>query len=52
SPTLDKNIALALLPPDLPFGGEVQVSVRGALPAARIVALPFVARTTTAAIRD
>lgn len=46
SPTLEQNIALALLPRDLPAHCEVQVSIRGALHPARLCALPFVARTT------
>ena len=46
SPALERNIALALLPRDLPMGSVVQVVVRGAAHAARIVELPFVARST------
>jgi aminomethyltransferase len=46
SPTLETNIALALLPADLPNGEEVQVVIRGANHAAKIVPLPFVPRTT------
>lgn len=46
SPTLEANIALAFLPADLPLDSEVQVLIRGAAHPAKIVALPFVARTT------
>jgi aminomethyltransferase len=46
SPTLETNIALALLPADLPNGTEVQIVIRGANHAAKIVPLPFVPRTT------
>ena len=46
SPTLDQNIALALLPSHLPMGSEVEVSIRGASHPAQIVALPFVPRST------
>ena len=46
SPTLERNIALALLPRDLPLGAKVQVVVRGGAHPAHIVALPFVARST------
>lgn len=46
SPTLGTNIALALLPRDLPLECDVEVMIRGALHPARIAALPFVARTT------
>lgn len=46
SPTLDSNIALALISADLPLGSEVEISIRGALHKAEIVALPFVPRTT------
>jgi aminomethyltransferase len=49
SPTLDSNIALALISADLPLGGEVEISMRGALHKAEIVALPFVPRTTKTA---
>jgi aminomethyltransferase len=51
SPTLETNIALALLPADLPNGTEVQVVIRGANHAAKIVPLPFVPRTTKKATR-
>ena len=46
SPTIDKNIALALLPRDLPLGSEVDVQIRGTAHPAQIVALPFVPRST------
>ncbi|RYG73332.1 glycine cleavage system aminomethyltransferase GcvT [bacterium] len=46
SPTLEANIALALISADLPLGGEVEISIRGTLHMAQIVALPFVPRTT------
>ncbi len=46
SPTLERNIALALVPRDLAPNSEVHVSIRGTLHPARITALPFVARTT------
>lgn len=46
SPTLGTNIALALLPRDLPLECDVEVMIRGVLHPARIAALPFVARTT------
>ena len=46
SPTLETNIALALLPANLPNGTEVQVIIRNANHAAKIVPLPFVPRTT------
>ena len=46
SPTLDKNIALAMLPAHLSPGSEVLIHIRGALHAAQIVTLPFVPRST------
>ncbi len=46
SPTLDSNIALALLPSHLPLESEVEVSIRGASHPAHVVALPFVRRST------
>ncbi len=46
SPTLDKNIALALLPAQLALGEEVEVHIRGAQHPAQVVALPFVPRST------
>lgn len=52
SPTLERNIALALVPRDLTPGSPVQVSIRGALHAARLSALPFVARTTKTHINN
>jgi aminomethyltransferase len=51
SPTLETNIALALISADLPVGGEVEVSIRGTRHMARIVALPFVPRTTKTATK-
>ncbi len=46
SPTLDKNIALAMLPAHLSTGSEVEIHIRGTLHGAQIVALPFVPRST------
>jgi aminomethyltransferase len=46
SPALDANIALALLPADLPLGSEVQVLIRSSAHPADLVPLPFVPRTT------
>lgn len=46
SPTLDANIALALLPLDLSVGNQIDVLIRNTNHPARIVALPFVPRTT------
>lgn len=52
SPTLEQNIALALVPRDLAPNSEVQVAIRGALHLARITALPFVPRTTKTASKN
>ncbi|BCM89355.1 aminomethyltransferase [Abditibacteriota bacterium] len=46
SPTLDKNIALALLPTQLLLGTDIEIHIRGAVHPAQIVALPFVPRST------
>ena len=46
SPTLDKNIALALLPTQLALGSEVEVHIRGTAHPAQVVSLPFVPRST------
>ncbi|RYX84149.1 glycine cleavage system aminomethyltransferase GcvT [bacterium] len=46
SPTLDKNIALALLPTELALGSEIEVHIRGAVHPAQVVSLPFVPRST------
>ncbi|MBW3635619.1 MAG: glycine cleavage system aminomethyltransferase GcvT [Armatimonadetes bacterium] len=46
SPTLDANIALALVPVQLTVGNSIEVLIRNTPHPARIVALPFVARTT------
>jgi aminomethyltransferase len=46
SPTIEANIALALIPSELPIGSEVDVIIRGTAHRAKIVSLPFVARTT------
>jgi len=46
SPTLEANIALALIPAELPLESEVDIVIRNATHPAKIVALPFVARTT------
>jgi aminomethyltransferase len=46
SPTLESNIALALIPAELPLGGEVEIAMRGSFHPAQIVALPFVPRST------
>jgi aminomethyltransferase len=42
SPTLERGIALAFLPPTVEPGAEVEVDVRGRPTAARVVKLPFV----------
>ncbi|MFP3901916.1 MAG: glycine cleavage system aminomethyltransferase GcvT [Acidimicrobiia bacterium] len=41
SPTLERGIALAFLPPDVGEGSEVAVDVRGTAVPARVVGLPF-----------
>lgn len=41
SPTLERGIALAFLPPDVGEGREVAVDVRGRAVPARVVGLPF-----------
>lgn len=41
SPTLERGIALAFLPPDVGEGSEVAVAVRGTAVPARVVGLPF-----------
>jgi aminomethyltransferase len=46
SPTLEKNIALALLPAHLPVETEIEIQIRGVRHPARIVNSPFVARST------
>jgi len=48
SPTLEAGIALAVLPPNLPLDSTVDIEIRGAAHPARIVALPFVPRSTRA----
>ena len=48
SPTLENGIALALLPLDLPLDTPVEVSIRGALHAAKITSTPFVAHARRA----
>jgi len=45
SPTLDRGIALAFLPPEVGEGSEVAVDVRGSEVAARVVPLPFYKRS-------
>ena len=42
SPTLERGIALAFLPPDLPDGTDVTIDVRGRTVAAQVVRPPFV----------
>ncbi len=42
SPTLERGIALAFLPPDLPDATDVTIDVRGRTVAARVVRPPFV----------
>jgi aminomethyltransferase len=44
SPTLNRGIAMAFLPPPLRAGAEVSVDARGQRLAARVVDLPFVRR--------
>ena len=44
SPTLDRGIALAFLPPDVGDGREVAIDVRGTEVPARVVPLPFYKR--------
>jgi glycine cleavage system T protein (aminomethyltransferase) len=44
SPTLDRGIALAFLPPDVADGSEVAIDVRGSGVPARVVPLPFYKR--------
>ena len=44
SPTLDRGIALAFLPPDVEEGSEVTIDVRGTDVAAQVVPLPFYKR--------
>jgi aminomethyltransferase len=44
SPTLDRGIALAFLPPDVGEGSDVAIDVRGNEVPARVVALPFYKR--------
>jgi aminomethyltransferase len=44
SPTLERAIALAFLPPDTPDGAEVQVEMRGTPVPATVVKPPFVTR--------
>jgi len=42
SPTLERGIALAFLPPDVPDGTDVTIDVRGRTVAAHVVRPPFV----------
>jgi aminomethyltransferase len=44
SPTLERGIALAFLPPETAGGAEVTVDLRGTEVPARVVALPFYRR--------
>ncbi|MDH3754471.1 MAG: glycine cleavage system aminomethyltransferase GcvT [Acidimicrobiia bacterium] len=44
SPTLERGIAMAFLPPDVEIGGIVDIDMRGTRTAAEIVAMPFVGR--------
>ena len=44
SPTLDRGIALAFLPPDVAEERDVAIDVRGTEVPARVVALPFYKR--------
>ena len=44
SPMLERGIALAFLPPDVPDDATVAIDVRGEAVPARIVPLPFVAK--------
>jgi aminomethyltransferase len=46
SPTLDRGIALAFLPPDVGEGSDVAIDVRGKEVPARVAALPFYKRPT------
>jgi aminomethyltransferase len=46
SPTLERGIALAFLPPDVEEGSEVAVDVRGSEVPARVVPLPFYRRSS------
>ena len=45
SPTLERGIALAFLPPSVGVGDEVAIDVRGDAVAATVVKPPFVAAT-------
>ena len=45
SPTLEKGIALAFLPPSVEIGDTVQIDVRGEPVDALVVKPPFVAAT-------
>ncbi len=44
SPTLERGIALAFLPPEVEIGAEVGIDVRGTVLPASVVATPFLAR--------
>lgn len=44
SPTLQKSIGLAFLPPEMAVGTEVKVMIRGRAVSARVVKLPFYRR--------
>jgi aminomethyltransferase len=44
SPTLDRGIALAFLPPEVREGTDVAIDVRGSEVPARVVPLPFYRR--------
>jgi aminomethyltransferase len=44
SPTLERGIALAFVPPDVEIGAEVGIDVRGTVVPASVVATPFLRR--------
>jgi aminomethyltransferase len=44
SPTLERGIALAFVPPDVVPGDELVVDIRGRLAPATVAELPFVRR--------
>lgn len=44
SPVLEHGIALAFVPPELPFGTDVTIDVRGAHLSGRVVPTPFIAK--------
>ena len=49
SPTLERGIALAFVPPDVALGDELEIEARGRAVAARVVRTPFVTSSRAAA---